>query len=129
MKAERALMENEPRVPRAPSRQISSPSSRTNALDQLLSALLDAVGGDWAAVTIDSPASHASREFDALRRAVAQFVALHKADRSPPERVLVELKDALALTARAHGREPERDIVRAVILHAFLSSYFENAWL
>jgi hypothetical protein len=129
MAGDRATTTNEVQSTRASRRQISDEPSRTGALDELRSALLDAVGGDWSAAAIDRPQSHSSREFDALRRAVARFVVLHRADRSPPERVLIELKEALALTGRAPGREPEREIVRAVILHAFLSSYFEHAWL
>jgi len=48
-----------------------------------------------------------------------------RSEHASPERALIQLKERLALSARALGREP-RDAVRAVVFDAFLCSYYSE---
>ena len=82
---------------------------------------------NWKVHQIESPKSHRSVEFETLRRAVARFVAAHKAEKFPPERVLVQLKETLSVSTLSRDREAEQEVLREVILDAFLRSYFEDA--
>ena len=108
------------------SRHTSAIIRREDAANHLNAAFEDALRGNWKCYQVESPNSHASVEFETLRRAVERFVATYKADQCPPERVLVQLKETLSVSALVTDREAEQEVLREVILGAFLRSYFEG---
>ena len=124
--ADSAAASNGPGRSREDSRHTAAVVRRVNAADHLNAAFENALRGNWKSHQVESPNSHASVEFETLRRAVEGFVAAYKADRVPPERVLVQLKETLSVSALDPDREAEHEVLREVILGAFLRSYFEG---
>jgi hypothetical protein len=90
------------------------------AVEQLHDACLIAVRHHPTART----SAYSPAEYETVRSAVARFVACFKVDDMPPERALRQLKQAVNVSLRTVGREPHEEALRAIILEAFVHSYY-----
>lgn len=104
----------------------STQAECASASDQLDAALLDAMSRKRTTRHLALRKLLAPGEFVTLREAVARYVMVSKAQQASPERALIQLKNRLALSARALGREP-LEVVSATVLDAFLRSYYDEA--
>lgn len=93
-----------------------------DVVDQLHAACLIAVRHDPVGTT----AAYSAAEYEIVRSAVARFVAWCRNDLTP-ERILVQLKQAVNDSLRTVGREPHEEVLRALILEAFLRSYYGDS--
>ena len=91
-------------------------------VEQLHAACLIAVRHD----PTGSTAAYSAAEYELVRSAVARFVAWCRKDLTP-ERILVHLKHAVNESLRTVGREPHEEVLRGIILEAFLRSYYGDA--
>ena len=90
-----------------------------DVVEQLHDACLVAVRHDPAGTAV----AYSAAEYEMVRSAVARFVAWCRQDQTP-ERILVQLKQAVSESLRTVGREPHEEVLRGIILEAFLRSYY-----
>ena len=98
------------------------PVPDSDLVDQLHAACLLAVRHD----PIGTRAAYSPAEYETVRSAVARFVAWCGTDLTP-ERILVLLKGVVSTSLRTVGREPHEEVLRAIVLEAFLHSYYDDA--
>jgi hypothetical protein len=98
-------------------------NSHGEAIVQLHAACLIAVQHDSAEPRI----AYSAAECQLVWSAVARFVARCRTDDLPPERILMLLKRALNDKRFAIGQERKEDLLRGIILEAFLHSYYGGA--
>lgn len=108
--------------PGARDRPSPLPVPDSEVVDQLHAACLLAVRHD----PTGTRSAYSAAEYETVRGAVARFVAWCTKD-LPPERILVLLKRVVSDSLRTVGREPHEEVLRAIVLEAFLHSYYDDA--
>jgi len=98
-------------------------NSHGEAIVQLHAACLIAVQHDSAEPRI----AYSAAEYELVWSAVGRFVARCRTDDLPPERILMLLKRALNDKRSAIGQERQEDLLRGIILEAFLHAYYGGA--
>jgi hypothetical protein len=108
-------------APLVADRASSADSNQDWSLDDACAALVRA---EWAADA--APSTAHDPVWDRFRSAITLYVATCKAERMPPERILVELKTALHSCLRKQGRERDELVLRRAILSAFIVAYYDS---
>ena len=108
--------------PGARDRSSPLPVPDSDLVDQLHAACLLAVRHDPTGTS----AAYSATEYETVRSAVARFVAWCGTELTP-ERILVLLKRVVSDSLRTVGREPHEEVLRAIVLEAFLHSYYDDA--
>lgn len=106
--------------PLARDRRSPLANSHGEAIVQLHAACLLAVPHNSSEARI----AYSPAECELVWSAVARFVARCRMDNLPPERILMLLKRALNDKRSAIGQERQEDLLRGIILEAFLHSYY-----
>ena len=107
--------------PGARDRPSPLPVPDSDLVDQLHAACLLAVRHDPTGTS----AAYSPTEYETVRSAVARFVAWCGTEVTP-ERILVLLKRVVSDALRTVGREPHEEVLRAIVLEAFLHSYYAD---